>query len=509
MAAAVEMRNITKKFPGVTANQNVNFRAEWGQIHGLIGENGAGKTTLMKILYGMEQPDEGEIFIDGTPAVLSSPKEAIKRNIGMVHQHFTLVPSLTVAENITMAKPTLRNGLIDLKKAAEIVFEMGERFGLKLDPYVPVKQLPVGLQQRVEILKALYLGADILIMDEPTAVLTPQEITQLFVTLKSLKEQGKTIILITHKLKELMNATDVITVMRSGQIVGHMETRNSSEEEIARMMVGKDVQLRIDKKMPAFGKEVLTLKGITHYDKRGVKILDGITFSVREGEIVGIAGVQGNGQTELIEVIAGLKEFQGGELILNGRSVSNSTSPMQRRHMGLGHVAEDRQTMGAALDASILENFMMGGHHGQWYRRGMFLRYKRAEEIAWEQIRHFDVRTSDIRLPARSLSGGNLQKLIIAREMFLNPLVLIAAQPTRGVDIGASQFIHRKLIEMRDEGKAVLLISNELSEIMSLSDRVLVIYNGSIVGETTPEKSTEEEIGLWMAGIRSASRRTL
>jgi len=504
MSIAVEMRNITKRFPGVIANNRVNFKASWGQIHGLIGENGAGKTTLMKILYGMYQPDEGNIYINSKLSNFANPKEAIKSGIGMVHQHFTLVPSITVAENIMLGRPILKHGFIDMKRAAMIVQEMGERYGLKVNPYAITKDLPVGLQQRVEILKALYFGADILIMDEPTAVLTPQEIEQLFVTLKSLKEQGKTIILITHKLKELLSVTDEITVMRKGEITGRLNTKETTEQEIAKLMVGREVITNIPKSSSKPGRTVLSLKRVGFKDQRGVDVLKDITFDVHEGEIVGIAGVQGNGQTELIEVIAGLKDIHQGKIYLNQKELTNTVTPMERRMLGLGHIAEDRQTMGASLDASVLENFMMAGYLKSGYSNRWFINYKKVAEVAQEQLRRFDVRTSNIHLPVRSLSGGNLQKLIIAREMFLEPSLLIAAQPTRGVDIGASQFIHQSLIEMRNKGKGILLVSYELSEIMTLSDRILVLYNGSIVAETTPQETTEEEIGLFMAGLKKA-----
>jgi general nucleoside transport system ATP-binding protein len=503
MAVAVEMRDLTKKFGSLVANKKVNFLAEWGQIHGLIGENGAGKTTLMKTLYGMYAPDEGEMFIDSKKVDFSSPLEAIKVGIGMVHQHFTLVPSLTVAENIMMGRPIVKKGLLDMNKAYAVVKEMSEKFGLEIDPKAIVKDLPVGLQQRVEILKALYLGADILILDEPTAVLTPQEIGQLFVTLKSLKAKGKTIILITHKLKELLEVTDVITVMRMGEITGRVKTFETSEKEIARMMVGREVIMQVHKDEPKIGRTELSLRNIECFDNRGVEVLRDISLNLRAGEIVGIAGVQGNGQTELIEVIAGLRSNYKGAMTLGDKNIDSKVSPMNRRRMGLGHIAEDRQTMGAALNASILENFIMMGYRKSNFGSRWAINYKKAEKTTWEEFQHYDVRTSDIRQSAYTLSGGNLQKVIIARELFLNPSVLIAAQPSRGVDIGATQLIHQKLIEKRNQGTAILLISYELSEIMSLSDRILVMYNGSIVGETTPNQSNEEEIGLLMAGIRS------
>ncbi len=502
MATALEMVNITKKFKDVIANEQINLKVNWGEIHGLIGENGAGKTTLMKILYGMHQPTSGEIYIDSQPVQFSNPKEAIQKGIGMVHQHFTLVPSLTVAENITMGKPILKNGFIDIKKSAKVVKDLSEKYGLEVDPYAITKRLPIGLQQRVEILKALYLGANILIMDEPTAVLTPQEIERLFETLKSLKDQGKAIIIITHKLKELLNVTDNITVIRTGKITGFLETKNTTEQEISRLMMGNEELAKIDKIPQKLGKTILSLQNVVYRDKhRKIDILKDVSFEVRAGEIVGIAGVQGNGQTELIDVIAGLKELHGGNIYLNEQLLTNYISPMKRRDLGLAHIPEDRQQVGAALDATIMENFIMTDYKKKKLSNRWFINYKKAYDLAWKHTRLFDVRTENIHIPADYLSGGNLQKLIIAREFFLDPSLLIAAQPTRGVDIGASNFIHQKLIEMRDEGKGVLLISNELSEIMLLSDRILVMYSGMIIGEVDPLKTTEEKIGLMMAGI--------
>lgn len=502
MATALEMINITKKFNDVIANEQINLKVDWGEIHGLIGENGAGKTTLMKILYGMYQPTDGEIYIDSQPVHFSNPKEAIQQGIGMVHQHFTLVPSLTVAENITLGKPILKNGLINIKESAKVVKELSGKFGLDVDPYKITKELPIGLQQRVEILKALYLGANLLIMDEPTAVLTPQEIERLFKTLRTLKDQGKSIIIISHKLKELLNITDNITVIRTGKITGYLETKNTTEQEISRLMMGNEELSKIDKAPQKIGQTILSLQNVAYQDKlRKIDILKNVSFEVKAGEIVGIAGVQGNGQTELIDVIAGLKEIRSGKIYLNKQQLANNTSPMKRRDLGLAHIPEDRQEIGAALDATILENFIMTDYKKWKLSNQWFINYKKAYDLAWKHTRLFDVRTENINIPADYLSGGNLQKLIIAREFFLDPSLLIAAQPTRGVDIGASNFIHQKLIEMRNEGKGVLLISNELSEIMSLSDRILVMYNGTIIGEVDPLQTTEEKIGLMMAGI--------
>ncbi|WHH61234.1 ABC transporter ATP-binding protein [Petroclostridium sp. X23] len=503
MAYAVELKGITKIFPGVVANKNISLGIEWGSIHGLIGENGAGKTTLMKILYGMYRANEGEIFISGEKVHFHSPKNAIAKGVGMVHQHFTLVPSLTVGQNIMLGRPICKkSGLLDFTLANKTVSELGEEFGLKVDPKTLVKDIPVAMQQRVEILKTLYLGADILIMDEPTAVLTPQEIEQLLKTLVLLKEKGKCVILITHKLKELMSVTDNITVLRNGTMVGQVKTSEVNEKKIAAMMVGKEIEFEVPKVEAHPTDAVLSAEHLCYRNKFGVLALDDVTFNVRKGEIVGIAGVQGNGQTELIEVLSGICNQYTGSITLCGQTVDNKKSPLMRRQYGLAHIPEDRQTMGAALGASLLENFIMGGLDDASYTSHGLINYKKAGKIAEEQYKLFDVRFSGLNSSAGSLSGGNLQKAIVAREIYRDPQVLIAAQPSRGVDIGATMFIHEKLIKMRDNGKAIILVSSELSEIMSLSDRILVMYKGTIVGETTPQESTEEDIGLMMAGIR-------
>lgn len=505
--SAVELRHITKRFPGVTANRDVSLSAPWGSIHGLIGENGAGKTTLMKTLYGMYTPDEGEIRIDGERAEFRSPREAIARGIGMVHQHFTLVPSLSVAQNIMLGRPICKkSGLLDFARADQVVKKLGEEYGLLVDPESLVKDLPVAMQQRVEILKTLYLGADILIMDEPTAVLTPQEITQLLKTLLLMKEKGKCILLITHKLKELMDVTDYITVLRNGEVTGNVKTSEVDEMKIAAMMVGREVSFHTSRKEVTPGEELIRVKDLSCRDKFGVQVLQQVTFSVRRGEIVGIAGVQGNGQTELIEVLSGLNQRYTGDITLCNQPIKPSDSPLQRRKCGLAHIPEDRQTLGAALGASLLDNFIMGGLDNPSYTTRGFIRYRKAAEEARLQLDTFDVKYTSVEEAAGALSGGNLQKAIVARELYRNPDVLIAAQPSRGVDIGATMFIHEKLTALRDEGKAVILVSSELSEIMELSDRILVMYKGSIVGETTPQESTEEDIGLLMAGIQKEVR---
>ncbi len=502
MPYAIEMKGITKKFPKVIANNNVDLSVSWGSIHGLIGENGAGKTTLMKILYGMYLPDEGEIYVNGNKAHISSPKDAIQLGIGMVHQHFTLVPSLTVTQNIILGKPVCKKtGFLDLAEARKLVKSLGEEYGLPVDPDAVIKDLSVAMQQRIEILKVLYLGADILILDEPTAVLTPQEITNLLNALEILKEKGKSIILITHKLKELMKVTDRITVLRNGLVTGELDTKDANEAKIASMMVGKEMDFEVHKNPANPGDVLLQVSHLNYRNKFGVQMINDVSFSVRAGEIVGVAGVQGNGQTELISVLSGMINNYTGSISINNTEIKPDMSPLYRRKTGLGHVPEDRQTTGAALPASLVENFIMGDLSNPEYAKSRTLDYKKAAEITKKQYNKFDVKYGTVLDSASSLSGGNLQKSIVARELYRNPKVLIAAQPSRGVDIGATMFIHEKLVELRDEKNAVLLISSELSEIMSLSDRIIVMYNGRIVGETTPEESNEQQIGLLMAGI--------
>jgi ABC-type uncharacterized transport system ATPase subunit len=505
MVLAVEMHNITKKFGNLIANNNINFELHCGEVHGLCGENGAGKTTLMNILYGLYQPDAGKIIINGKECRLNSPKDAISAGIGMVHQHFSLVPSMTVAENIVIGNPPKKkNGLVDKKGSIEIVKELSAKYGLDINPAAIVKLLPVGLQQRVEILKALYLGANILIMDEPTAVLTPQEISQLFVTFEALKKKNKSIILITHKLKEVKEATDRITVMRLGKITGHANTADIDEHEIARMMVGREVLLRVNKEYKKSGDTILKVSNISCNDNRGVQVVKDITLEVRSGEIVGIAGVQGNGQTELIEAITGLRNVYQGSIEILGNTLGGKNLPARCRSLGVGHISEDRQNIGSALNASIRDNFLINIYKKKEFKRGIFLDYKAIDDTCIKLLEQFDVRYGKIQDPAYSLSGGNLQKLIVAREIYAKPRLLIAAQPTRGVDIGATEFIHKKLIEQRNDGNAVLLVSNDLSEIMSLSDRIYVIYKGTFVGEVNQTDATEEQLGLWMAGITTS-----
>ena len=503
MALAVEMQVITKKFGNFTANDKVNLQLKWAEIHGICGENGAGKTTLMNTLYGLHQPTAGEIYIDGKRVVIHSPKDSIALGIGMVQQHFSLVPSMTVAENIVMGKPPhAKNGLIDKRKSIEIVEEISRKYNLTVNPSALVKELPVGLQQRVEILKALYLGANILIMDEPTAVLTPQEINQLFITLDELRNQGKSIILITHKLSEVTAITDRITVMRLGKTVGTIDTKETTEHEIARMMVGREVLMSVEKDISEPKEIVLDVNHISCSNDQGISVVNDVSFCVRQGEIVGIAGVQGNGQTELIEAITGLRKIRSGKISIGGNILGGNNTSRQCRDLHVGHIPEDRQEVGAARYASIRDNYLLYLHTLRRFHKGIFLNYKEFDKACIEGLAEYDVRYNKIQDNASSLSGGNLQKLIIAREMYTKPHLLVAAQPTRGVDIGATEFIHKQIVAQRDLGSGVLLFSNELSEIISLSDRILVMYRGQIIGEVDQVHATEEKLGLWMAGIK-------
>ena len=456
----------------------------------------------MRVLYGMYQPDEGEILIDGQSVQFKNARDAIGRGIGMVHQHFALVPTLSVTQNIILGKPvTKSNGLIDIKRAEALVEELGRTYKLEVSPKALVKDLPVSFQQRVEILKALYLGAELLIMDEPTAVLTPQEIVKLFETLVELKNAGKTIILITHKLNEIMKITDEIMILRLGKVTGHVKTSETTERKIAEMMVGRQLREPSPKSQSDQSRVVLEVHNISYTDRWGVKALDDVSLTLRSGEILGIAGVQGNGQSELIDVLSGMINNYSAQVKICGHDCQPRTNTRERREMGMGCIPEDRQVTGAAVGGTILANFIMVGYRARAFANRIFINYRKAKEICWQYVRQFTVKTDNILNDAISLSGGNLQKLIVAREMYLNPEVLIAAQPSRGVDIGATEYIHEKLVEHRNNGKAVLLVSNELSEIMEVSDRVLVIYKGRFVGEVDPQHTTEEQIGLLMAGI--------
>jgi general nucleoside transport system ATP-binding protein len=495
----LELRGITKRFPGIVANDDVDFDLRQGEVHALLGENGAGKSTLMNVLYGLYHPDEGEIVINGKHAELGTPKAAIENGIGMVHQHFMLIPVMTVAENIVLATEPTHNGvMLDYRTAEKRVREISTRFGLAVDPRALVHDITVGQQQRVEILKALYRGADILILDEPTAVLTPQEAQELFAIIRSLTEQGKSIIFISHKLNEVTEIADRITVLRRGKKVETLPAAGATEEGLARLMVGREVLLRVEKGAPQPGAPLLTVEGLVVEDDREIEQVRGVSFEVRAGEIVGIAGVDGNGQTELIDAITGLRRPKAGRVVVDGVDVTNANA----RHSldaGLGHIPEDRQRRGLVLDFSLAENLALHDYDHPPSSRFGWLYPKRLVAKAAKLIREFDVRGGGPQTRAGGLSGGNQQKVILAREIDRNPKVLIAAQPTRGLDVGAIEFVHRRLVAERDEGRAVLLVSLELEEILSLADRILVIFEGRIVGEFPPGVS-EEELGVAMTG---------
>jgi ABC-type uncharacterized transport system ATPase subunit len=507
MPLVLELRNITKRFPGVLANDNVDFQLEKGEVHALLGENGAGKSTLMNILYGLYKPDEGQILLGGKEVQIETPNDAIAQGIGMVHQHFMLVPVMTVAENIILGNEVVRNGFVlDLKRAGQRIRELSEQYGLKVDPDATIADLPVGTRQRVEIIKALYREADILILDEPTAVLTPQESEQLFETIASLQGQGKSIIFITHKLKEVFRIADRITVLRNGRVVGTTMPDRTSEAELAAMMVGREVILTVDKGPAHPGEVVLSAQDLKALDDRRVLALDGASLKVRAGEVLGVAGVQGNGQTELVEVLTGLRTALSGRFEIGGVDLTNAP-PRKITEQGVAHIPEDRHEHGMIGSYPVLDNLVLCTYYQQPFAKGILTDNRACEANAQTLVREFDIRTPSIYTLGSSLSGGNQQKLVVAREFGRPIKLLIAAQPTRGLDVGSIEFIHQQIVKKRDEGTAVLLVSAELDEIMSLSDRIAVMYKGRIIATLDAGEATREQLGLLMAGVTGTTEQ--
>jgi simple sugar transport system ATP-binding protein len=500
MPPVLEVRNITKRFPGVLANDNVSFTLEAGEIHAFLGENGAGKSTLMNILYGLYAPDEGEILINGKPVTIHGPNDAIRLGLGMVHQHFMLVPTLTVAENVMLGNEIVNGILLDQNKANARIRDLSHQYGLDVPPDALVLDLPVGVQQRAEIIKALYRGADMLILDEPTAVLTPQEADELFDVVRSLRAQGKSIIFISHKLKEVLAIADRITVLRRGRLVGTALPAQATEESLAEMMVGREVQLTVDKDEATPADLVLEVRDLKVLDDRRLVAVDGLSLEVRAGEVVGIAGVQGNGQTELVEAITGLRPVVSGHVRLLGNDITGA-SPRAVYEAGAAHVPEDRHHHGLVLSYPIADNLALSGYYHAPFSHGIVIDQPAIAQHAEQLVKEFDVRTPSIQTPAASLSGGNQQKVVVAREFSREIKLLIAAQPTRGLDVGSIEFIHANIIRKRDEGVAVLVVSAELDEIMALSDRIAVMFKGKIIATLPAAQATRDGLGLLMAGV--------
>ena len=501
MTYAVELDGITKRFPGVLANDDVDLDVESGTVHALLGENGAGKTTLMNALYGLYDPDEGEIYVDGEPVDFDTPRDAIDAGIGMIHQHFMLVDPMTVAENVVLGnEPTKWFGLsTDDEATVHQVRELSQRYGFDVDPTAAVEDVSVGVQQRVEILKALYRGADILILDEPTAVLTPQEVEDLFTVFDELTSQGKTIIFITHKLGEAMHAADRITVLRDGKNVGSIDAAETTREELAELMVGREVFLEVDKDPVETGDVVLDVDDLSAEDSRGIEAVSGVSFHVRSGEIFGIAGVDGNGQLELAETITGLRTATTGRISYQGDDVTDE-SRRDRIHRGMAYIPEDRQERGLVMNFDLVENAILGSQHQPPFADGGRIDWEASREHATDLISAYDVRPGDPTADSRALSGGNQQKFIVGREFERDPDLVVATHPTRGVDVGSTEFIHDRLLSLREQGRAILLVSSKLDEVRQLSDRLGVMHEGEFVDVVDPDDVTEEELGLLMAG---------
>ncbi|MFC4617403.1 ABC transporter ATP-binding protein [Camelliibacillus cellulosilyticus] len=499
MSYVIEMRHIRKEFPGIVANDDITLQVERGEIHALLGENGAGKSTLMNVLFGLYQPEWGDIYVKGEKVKITGPTIAGKLGIGMVHQHFMLIDKFTVTENIILGDEPTKAGRINQTKARKQVLELSKQYGLNVDPDKKIRDISVGMQQRVEILKTLYRGADILIFDEPTAVLTPQEIRELMKIMKRLVKEGKSIILITHKLKEIMAVADRCTVIRRGKGIGTVNVSETNPNKLASMMVGRDIEFTVNDSPSEPAGPVLEIQDLSIVDDRKITVVDQLNLTVNGGEILGIAGVDGNGQSELVEAIAGLRKVSSGSIRLKGTEISNR-HPRKIYEEGVGHIPEDRHKHGLILDFSIGDNLVLQTYYQKPYATAGILHFNQIRQQAQRLIGDFDVRTPSIDTPTRALSGGNQQKAIIAREIDRDPDLLIASQPTRGLDVGAIEFIHKRLLEQRKRGKAVLLISLELEEIMNISDRIAVIYNGKIIDFVKPKETNEDELGLLMAG---------
>jgi ABC-type uncharacterized transport system ATPase subunit len=501
LAPLLDMRGITKRFLGVVANDRIDFDVKAGEVHALLGENGAGKSTLMRVAYGMYQPDEGEVRSNGARVAITSPAAAIKHGIGMIHQHFMLVPTLTVAENVALGLPSRRGPLTDLDHVSAGILELSGTYGLKVDPNAYVWQLSVGERQRVEIIKALFRNASLLILDEPTAVLTPQEVDDLFVILRQMVADGRGLVFISHKIREVLALSDRITVLRNGRVVGTVLPENVTQRELAHMMVGRDVEIT-QSHAEAVAEDVrLSVKDLSVLGDRGTEVVRGLSLEVRAGEIVGLAGVSGNGQRELAEAVAGLRASTSGSIRLEGTELAGG-GPSDARRAGLAYVPEERMRDGVIGDFTVADNLMLIDYRSRAYSRWGFLRSGVIGRHCRDLVSAFSVKTPGLDTPARNLSGGNIQKLILARELSGQPRVLLVAQPTRGVDVGAAEYIHGRLIEQRDQGTAILIISEDLDEILALTDRILVIYEGTIVGEADPRTVVRDRLGLMMAGIR-------
>ena len=503
----IEMLHITKEFPGIKANDDITLQLRKGEVHALLGENGAGKSTLMSVLFGLYQPEEGKILKNGKEVAIRTPNDANALGIGMVHQHFKLVECFSVLDNIILGVEPNRMGFLQKAEARKKVMALSEKYGLRVDPDALISDISVGMQQRVEILKMLYRDNEILIFDEPTAVLTPQEIDELMEIMRGFKKEGKSILFITHKLNEIMAVADRCTVLRKGKYMGTVDIKNTTKEELSRMMVGRDVQLQVDKKPAHPGEVVLDVEGVTiHNDQRKKDSVKDVTFQVHGGEIVCLAGIEGNGQTELVYGLTGLEKLSGGKITLDGKDITHA-SIRQRSKDGMSHIPEDRHKHGLVLDYSLENNMVLQRYWQPEFQKGGFIRSEKVREYSDKLIAQYDVRSGQGSATiVRSMSGGNQQKAIIAREIDRDPKLLVAVQPTRGLDVGAIEYIHRQIVAERDKGKAVLLVSLELDEVMNLSDRILVMYEGEIVGEFDPKTTTVQELGLYMAGARKQGK---